>query len=118
MTCNHQDCKTNQKVYLPSNNTSSTTSKHPYCTKCGVVKNISTDRGKKLGYFINCLAKMRNRKLIPSHSQFRLIVKEIKEAWEFDDLYSARKTGQDQIVIEIVMKYCTTLPISTIQGYL
>jgi len=118
MTCKHNDCKTNQRIYLPSNDAPSTVSRHPYCTKCGVIKNISTDRGRKLGYYINQLSKMRKRKLIPTHAQFRLILKEINKTWAFDDLYSARKTGQDQIVIEAVMKYCKTLPIPTIQGYL
>ena len=52
---------------------------HPYCIHCGVVKNISPDRAKPLGYYVNELAKMPITKL-----QMRLIIKEL-EALGFDD---------------------------------
>ncbi|GFO95928.1 nucleoside-diphosphate-sugar epimerase [groundwater metagenome] len=42
---------------------------HPYCIQCGMIKNISSDRERPLGYYMNILSHLRITKV-----QTRLIV--------------------------------------------
>ena len=79
--CKHESCGAEEKVWLPYEfvGRSKGLKPHPYCIHCGVVKNISPDRAKPLGYYVNELAKMPITKL-----QMRLIIKEL-EALGFDD---------------------------------
>lgn len=82
--------------------------KHPYCISCGVVKNISSDRGKGLGYFANVLANLKRylegRGYKISQAQIRLILKEL-EKMDVDDVYSITFSKQKEIFINLTTKY-------------
>ena len=82
---------------------------HPYCNKCGTLKNISSDRGKMLSYFIMALSRLRKilneRGYKVSEAQIRLIVKELSEVEGFDDIWWITFSKQKEIFIRIVRKY-------------
>jgi len=82
---------------------------HPYCKKCGVVKNVSSDRGRKIGYFISALSKLRKtlkrRGYKVSDSQIRLIVKELEKVEGFGDTWWITFSKQREVFVSIVRKY-------------
>ncbi len=82
---------------------------HPYCNKCGTLKNVSSDRGKKISYFIMALSRLRKvlneRGYKVSEAQIRLIVKELSEVEGFDDTWWITFSKQKEIFIQIVRKY-------------
>lgn len=82
---------------------------HPYCNKCGTVKNISSDKGKKISYFVATLSSLRKileRKGYKiSDAQIRLIVKELSEVEGFEDAWWMTFSRQKEIFISTVRKY-------------
>ncbi len=81
---------------------------NPFCVKCGVAMNVTSDRGKGLGYFSNLLGHMKKqldeegRKL--ADVQIRLIMKEMEGA-DVGDTWSATGTQQMEFFVEAVKKY-------------
>jgi len=100
--CKHESCGAGEKVWLPFDfeGRNRGLKPHPYCIHCGVVKNISPDRAKPIGYYVNELAKMLITKV-----QMRLIIKEL-ENMGFDDAYSMTKSAQEEIFRSVIRKYC------------
>jgi len=100
--CKHESCGVAEKVWLPYEfeGRSKGLKPHPYCIHCGVVKNTSPDRAKKLGYYVNELAKKPITKV-----QMRLIIKELENMC-FDDAYSMTKSAQEEIFRSVIQKYC------------
>jgi len=100
--CNHTSCGAAEKVWLPNESAGQVNGlkAHPYCIHCGVVKNISSNKAKPLGYYTNVLARMPLTKV-----QMRLMIKEL-ENMGFEDAYSMTKSAQDNVFISIVQKYC------------
>ncbi|MFP3910305.1 MAG: hypothetical protein ACLFVX_10675 [Archaeoglobaceae archaeon] len=82
---------------------------HPFCGECGTVKNVSSDRGKKLGYFIRCLSGLRNKLdyvgYHVSDAQIRLICNELEGREEFQDLWWVTFSRQKEIYVNTVQKY-------------
>lgn len=82
---------------------------HPYCNKCGTVKNVSSDKGKKISYFVASLSELRKilekRGYKISDAQIRLIIKELSEIDGFDDTWWITFSKQKEIFISIVRKY-------------
>jgi len=52
--CAHE---ANKKDWAPMQN--GVLKLHPYCNKCGTMKNVSSDKGKKISYFVASLSKLR-----------------------------------------------------------
>jgi len=81
---------------------------HPHCKKCGVVKDTSSDTGKKLGYFVNALHKLKSyldsRGYKLSQAQMRLILMEF-EREGYADIYSVSFSLQKEAFVKIVKKY-------------
>lgn len=100
--CKHESCGVAENIWLPHqyDGLSRGLKSHPYCIHCGVVKNISTDRAKPMGYYTNRLARMPITKV-----QVRLIVKEL-ESIDFDDHYFFTRSDQEKIFNRVVQKYC------------
>jgi hypothetical protein len=103
--CEHESCGAAEKVWLPYEleGRSRGLKPHSYCIHCGVVKNISPDRAKPMGYYTNMLARMPITKV-----QMRLIVKEL-ESMDFDDAYSMTGSEQGKVFSSVVQKYCKGL---------
>ncbi|MBC8521971.1 MAG: hypothetical protein H8D26_08315 [Methanomicrobia archaeon] len=101
--CKHESCGVAEKVWLPyeCEGRSRGLKPHSYCIRCGVVKNISDDKAKPIGYYTNMLAKMP----MITKVQMRLIVKEL-ENLDFDDAYFMTRTEQERIFSSVVQKYC------------
>lgn len=108
MHCMHKSSW--EKEWLPRFDNSITVP-HPYCEKCGAVKNISHDRAKKLGYYENTLhmikkyLEKRGGKL--AEAQIRLITKELQK---FEDIYWMRGSTQRNAFISALMKYANLSP--------
>jgi hypothetical protein len=108
MACEHRD--SHERHYLPAHN--GLIAPHPACRECGYIKNISPDKAKKLGYFANVLAEMKNyrgEKLL-SDAQIRLILKELEKVEGFDDDYFMTFTTQKAAFIKAVRKYSSLSP--------
>ncbi len=82
---------------------------HPYCKSCGTVKNVSSDRGRKMSHFVIMLSKIRQvlkeRGYKVSEAQIRLITKELSEVEGFDDTWWKTYSKQKEIFISIIRKY-------------
>ncbi len=82
---------------------------HPFCERCGTFKNISSDRGMKLEYFISRLTKIKNvlrcMGYKVSEAQIRLIIKELAEMDGFSDTWWITYTKQKEIFVSVVKKY-------------
>ena len=102
--------------------------KHPYCAKCGTIKNITSDHAKAMGYYINILAEMRKTLILENKkgkgmigkltdSQLRLIVKELLEMGDFEDKYWRTKSSQKKIFINVMRKYRPDLPKHFIEKF-
>jgi len=104
--CPHEASK-NEKVWLKMQN--GIIKLHPYCGKCGTVKNVSSDRGKKMSYFVAALSRLK--KLLKSkgykisEAQIRLILKELNEIEDFEDLWWITFSRQKEIFVSVVKKY-------------
>ncbi len=100
--CKHESCGVMENIWLPYryDGRSRGLKSHPYCIYCGVVKNISADKAKPMGYYTNRLARMSITKV-----QVRLIVKELERIY-FDDLYSLTRSDQEKVFSQVVQKYC------------
>jgi hypothetical protein len=103
----HRSCGAIEKVWLPVEFRDRVIGlkPHPYCLDCGVVKNISPDRARKLGFYINVLAGIARFHRI-SEAQVRLIVRDLQAIEDFEDSYSLSAAAQEKIFIAIVKKYC------------
>jgi hypothetical protein len=108
LKCDHVDCGSNEKVwlsYIVREHTIGLKS-HPFCIHCGMVKNISSDRAKSKGYFINVISQIEKHLKIPGSSvRMRLVVKDLEKIEDFDDAYSMSKYAQEKTFISIVKKY-------------
>jgi hypothetical protein len=86
-----------------------------------VVKNVSGDKAKDIGFYINALAEMkryleRNGGKL-ADAQIRLIYKELNSVEGFGDAYYMLGSTQRNIFINAVRKY-TNLSPSFIEGFL
>jgi hypothetical protein len=100
--CKHESCGVKENIWLPYryDGLSRGLKSHPYCIRCGVVKNISADKAKPMGYYTNRLARMSITKV-----QVWLIVKELEHTC-FDDPYSLTRSDQEKVFNQVVQKYC------------
>ena len=116
--CAHESCGRDHRIWLPSkigdlNNLSniglgnhSENVLHSYCVYCGTVKNVSDDRPRKIGYWMNVLSVICSNHSV-SNVQKRLIVKDLENYCFFDDLYGSNFSSQRNVFIKTVKKYVT-----------
>ena len=108
MNCAHKSCGSDDKVWLPFEvaGANKGLKSHPYCVRCGSVKNISSDRARSIGYYVNVLARMGHRTGGITKVQTRLIVKALEGCDGFEDSYSMTGYAQRNMFIDAVKKYC------------
>lgn len=105
-SCSHTVCGKEERIWLPSNDQRyGSVEKHSWCTTCGVVQNISDDRSKNSGYWMNKLSFVVSE-LELTQCQKRLIAKEIESIEYFCDTFSAFGSCQKELFIKTVSKYC------------
>ena len=82
-----------------------------------MVKNLSPDRAKGIGYFINVLSRIDKHLKIPGSSvRMRLVVKDLEKIEDFEDEYSMSKFTQENVFISVIKKYYN-IPDRTIQQF-
>lgn len=117
ISCVHQS--SSDKEWLPS--LDGILRPHPCCANCGVVKNISYDKAKEMGYYVNVLSEIKRylgkRGFKLSKAQLRLILKELENTERFNDSYWVRGSVQKSIFISAVRKYSSLSP-SFIESFL
>jgi hypothetical protein len=101
----------------------------PYCSKCGIVKNIGSDRARKLGFFATALGRLKNRidkehdrstysiaKI--SEAQVRLVIKSLESVEAFDDPYAMTFHAQLEL-FEAAVKYVRPdVPVAVLEEIL
>ena len=112
--CKHECCGTAEKVWLPYEleGRSRGLKPHSYCIHCGVVRNISPDRAKPMGYYMNILARLGITKV-----QIRLIAKELERIQDFDNVNSMTRSEQEEVFINAVKKH-SKVTEDTIRAFL
>ena len=92
-SCSHTSCNKDKRIWLPEGSyTRSDVKLHPWCINCGTVKNISDDRGHKLGYWMNVLSNIANRFSL-KQVQKRCIAKDLLAHEHFNDDSKVRHTS-------------------------
>jgi len=99
-------CDREKRIWLhDANHSGADIRLHPWCVHCRVVKNITDDKGFKLGYWMNILSKIANRYSL-KQVQTRCIAKELASHELFNDIYIINSSAQKMIFINIMKKYC------------
>jgi len=103
--CEHKNCGSSEKVWLPYffEGRARGLKPHPYCADCGLVKNLSSQRPRDLGHYMNIVGEIAKRQKI-TQIQIRLIALEMKRL-ELDDFYGLDRTQQEKLFVNIVIKY-------------
>jgi hypothetical protein len=105
MKCEHVSCGASEKIWLPYTykGRERGLKPHPYCTKCGLVNSVSSEKPRRTGYYINLVSDL-NRFYKVTQIQMRMISKEL-ESEITDDTYGLDRSMQDTVFIKIVKKY-------------
>ena len=75
---------------------------HPYCTECGLIKNLSSERPRGIGYFMNVIAELGEHYRI-AQVQTRLIALEM-EKQSMDDSFGIDRQQQEKLFIELTTR--------------
>ena len=104
--CLHISCSRDKRIWIHLDNQSSKEVKlHPWCINCGVVKNISDDKSRKLGHWVNVLSRISKSFSLKQVQKHR-IVQELASHELFNDEYFISGNSQKALFIKIVKKYC------------
>ncbi|OYT28647.1 hypothetical protein B6U98_04280 [Thermoplasmatales archaeon ex4572_165] len=103
--CEHSVCGRENRVWLPTTKPRyGSIEKHPWCLNCGLVKNISDDQPKSIGYWMNLLSIISTDHDL-KQVQKRLIAKEIEDSDIFHDSFGSFGSDQKKTFIGILKKY-------------
>ena len=107
--CVHKNCGTREKVWLPYlyQGRERGLKPHPYCAECGLVKNLSSERPRQIGYFINLITELGKHHKI-AKVQIRLMVLEMQNQ-SLNDSYGMDRQQQEKLFVEIA-KRCLNVP--------
>ena len=116
--CNHENCGREYRIWLPltTDQIKGDIQLHPWCIHCGQIQNISDDRGKKIGYWINMLSRLTTHLSI-TQVQRRLILKAINNHDGFFDIYSITFSDQKKVFVSVIEEY-TKYPSKTIYSWI
>lgn len=105
--CSHRSCGNGEKVWLPHSYQGKDCGlkPHPYCVECGLIKSLSSDKPRKIGFYINIIATLGER-LKVSQAQMRLVSIELQNAG-IEDSYGMDRYQQEMLFTQIVRKYIT-----------
>ncbi len=120
MKCEHVECGNIDKVWLQHmvGGNIKGLKPHPFCIRCGMVKNIGSDKARSIGYYMNVLASMGKQLRTPgANVRMRLIAKELEQLDDFDDAYSMNRYNQERIFTDLVKKYFQ-IPDGVVQLFL
>ncbi|MBN1323576.1 MAG: hypothetical protein JW986_06185 [Methanotrichaceae archaeon] len=105
MGCDHIDCGQTEKVWLPSKYMGRDRGLRPhlYCVKCGMIKTVSSEKPRGVGYYINVVASLSSSYRI-TKIQMRLIVHEFEKIG-LGDHYGMDLHTQEKLFVGLVRKY-------------
>jgi hypothetical protein len=103
--CSHKVCGKERNIWYPTADRYSSIKRHKYCVECGNIQNLSEDRPRPLGYWMNKLGVLCFQ-LDLTQCQKRLIAKEIEGTEYFQDSFSSFGSGQKALFIKIVNRHC------------
>jgi hypothetical protein len=101
----------------------------PFCKECGVVKNIGSDRARKLGYFATALGRLKSR-IDKEHdrsvysiakiteAQVRFIIKRLEDIPGFDDPYAMTFRAQQDLFERAVRFTRPDVPVAVLEEIL
>jgi hypothetical protein len=103
--CEHRNCGSTEKIWLPYffEGRERGLKPHPYCADCGLVKNLSSQRPRDLGYYMNIVGELGKRFKI-TQIQTRLIALEM-ERLDLNDIYGLDRRQQEKLFVNIVTRY-------------
>lgn len=115
--CSHETCGREHRIWMPETTSSSDdimsisstghsdVSLHHWCIFCGCIQNKTDDHPKKIGFWINVLAKIAQKHRL-SQVQKRFVVKELISHEFFEDLYGTSGSIQRKAFVSIMKKCC------------
>ncbi len=98
----------------------------PFCKECGIVKNIGSDRARKLGYFATALGRLKSR-IDKEHdrsvysiakiteAQVRIMIKSLEAIEGFDDPYSMTFLAQLELFERSVRSIRPDVPVAVLE---
>lgn len=103
--CEHVSCGSKEKVWMPYyyQGRERGLKPHPYCAECGLIKNLSSEKPRKIGFYVNIITSLKEDFRM-AQAQIRLMALDM-EKFEFDDDYGMDRHQQEQLFIKIVQKY-------------
>lgn len=103
--CDHVSCGNKEKVWMTHyyQGRECGLKPHPYCTECGLVKNLSSEKPRGIGFYINIITSLKEEFKM-AKAQIRLMALEMKK-YEIDDAYGMDRHQQEELFIKIVQKY-------------
>ena len=104
-TCRHESCGREFRVWFQLENVVSDVVPHPWCKNCGLIKNVSDDRPKKFGYWMNILSRIKNKYSLKK-VQTRLVSNNLKSNNYFNDTYGITGTAQNIEFVKTVSRIC------------
>ena len=128
----HEDCPYSEMEWLPPSSpmVERVPVQHkPFCRECGVVKNIGSDRARKLGYFATALGRLKSR-IDKEHdrsvysiakiteAQVRFIIKRLEEVPGFDDPYAMTFGAQHELFERAVRYIRPDVPVAVLEEIL
>jgi len=75
---------------------------HSFCTDCGLIKNLSSDRPRGIGFYMNVLAELGKHYKI-AKVQTRLIALEMQKQ-ALDDKFGMDRQQQEVLFVEITAR--------------
>jgi hypothetical protein len=120
----HVDCGHHEQVWLPPSSAAveqRALVRKSFCLRCGLVRNVGSDRARPIGYWTAAVVAVRNT-LEREHrrgphaiaklpvAQVRLILKEMLATPGFDDPYAMTKSAQVELVLRAVWKVRPDVP--------
>ena len=113
--CEHNLSGSREKIWLPYyfEGRERGLKPHPYCTECGLIKNLSSDRLRSIGFFMNLIADLGQRHKI-AKTQVRLIALEM-ERLRLDDNFGMNRQQQEDLFVDIVVKILNVPPRAVLE---
>jgi hypothetical protein len=116
-SCVHEDCGHRERLYSPPQDRRITRvpiQRIPYCLKCGVLKNVSSDKAKLVGWYTNLLRLVNYNIALSfgkiSQAQQRLIISEIDKVQDFEDRYQMTRASQLDMFFVAIHKVRPDIP--------
>ncbi len=103
--CKHNNCGGIEKVWLPYSYRGMEVGlkPHPYCTECGLVKSLSSEKPRNIGFYINIITALSKKHKI-AQVQIRIMAQEMEKA-DFEEPYGMDRYIQEKLFIEMAKKY-------------